>query len=854
MSRIENLQLSEICESLQSDDKKRRFLVLKKLHDILIDEDNQWSKREVLEIWQIMNKHIVKVLTDPTESCRESAVEIIKIFITSLPIIEKNIMYIIPIFVRRLGSQELLEPSEEVRLNCISLLRLIICFYKDHLSVYIDDFVQILSKTVTDNYPKVKRETCEAISELAKTIPVQFYSKSELLVKPILSNFTHQHYRVRVSSVKAIGDVIQHGNSKSMEKVSTPLAERLFDQSGAVRIAVIEVAGYWFSNLRDRYSWWYKLIPLLVTGLHDEILEIRLKAQNLWDAAGSLFLKENESDEKIKNKMDFLAEDLDHYPPNIKRPNLGCRLIVQQNIGKLIGGIVRELGDWKADIRVRSAQLLAVLTLNAEQYITQHIEKLLPAMYMACNHQDIRVVDNIILAAEYIGYFVPPETYCQLVLPTLEDGNITAGHLAVLAAILRGTERKSLLDKLDDIGNFLELSHICRSKKANYQQQILRCCEAVINVSKDDCIIIANNLFTTIFTVWSMSHQEHQQIFAKQLMEKLVVVTKSESLQELFSLNLREILLNIKDSSKSWTGYSPDVYIFRLCLTEAKSASAENMDIVLTILKDTMTKDADAELRLKFFILLSDFFQHRNDTLKLIKDPTEFITDFFDNILMPGLIWSAGKASEAVRTAAVGCLCALFDDSISEDENKPKLRFDDLENGCIELIVNDKNFIPIFEKVLPILMSLIEDNAKKTRLYALRALYLIIKIGLKISCITDNDVIKIYPALVKRLDDGCDDIRYGAVEALVFVWRALSKNYDLDFGKSHIDYLYTTTIVHLDDPEVEFQNMMLDAMMSLAKIHPELLVNKIIKCKNNFKNQAALDKLLQHCHELLKNN
>lgn len=60
---------------------------------------------------------------------------------------------------------------------------------------------------------------------------------------------------------------------------------------------------------------------------------------------------------------------------------MGCRLIVQQNIGKLIGGIVKELEDWKADIRVRSAQLLAVLTLNAEQDVTQHIEKLLPAMY-----------------------------------------------------------------------------------------------------------------------------------------------------------------------------------------------------------------------------------------------------------------------------------------------------------------------------------------------------------------------------------------------------------------------------------------------------------------------------------------
>lgn len=238
MSRIENLKLSEICVSLQSDDKKKRLQVLEKLRDIVSDDAEQWSEREILEIWQIMNKHMVKILTDPAESCRDLAIEIIKIFINSLPIIEKNIMYIIPIFVRRLGSQELLEPSEEVRLNCINLLRLIISFYKDHLSVYIDDFVTILSKTVTDNYPKVKRESCEAISELAKTIPVQFYSKSEILIKPILSNFTHQHYRVRVSSVKAIGDVVQYGNNKSIEEVSTPLAERLFDQSGAVRTGI----------------------------------------------------------------------------------------------------------------------------------------------------------------------------------------------------------------------------------------------------------------------------------------------------------------------------------------------------------------------------------------------------------------------------------------------------------------------------------------------------------------------------------------------------------------------------------------------------------------------------------------
>lgn len=56
-------------------------------------------------------------------------------------------------------------------------------------------------------------------------------------------------------------------------------------------------------------------------------------------------------------------------------------MIAQQTFSKLINGINLELGDWMADIRVRSAQLLCVLILNIEEDVTQHIAKLLPSMY-----------------------------------------------------------------------------------------------------------------------------------------------------------------------------------------------------------------------------------------------------------------------------------------------------------------------------------------------------------------------------------------------------------------------------------------------------------------------------------------
>lgn len=78
---------------------------------------------------------------------------------------------------------------------------------------------------------------------------------------------------------------------------------------------MIEVSGHWLIKLPHRYSWWHRLLPLILTGLHDELAEIRVKAADMWDAAGKLYMEENENDAKLKDKMDFLTEDPEHYPP-----------------------------------------------------------------------------------------------------------------------------------------------------------------------------------------------------------------------------------------------------------------------------------------------------------------------------------------------------------------------------------------------------------------------------------------------------------------------------------------------------------------------------------------------------------
>lgn len=62
------------------------------------------------------------------------------------------------------------------------------------------------------------------------------------------------------------GAVVLAGNVKCFELAITPMAEKLFDENTQVRLHVIMDVGNWMLIYRDRYSFWHRMIPLLLTG------------------------------------------------------------------------------------------------------------------------------------------------------------------------------------------------------------------------------------------------------------------------------------------------------------------------------------------------------------------------------------------------------------------------------------------------------------------------------------------------------------------------------------------------------------------------------------------------------------
>lgn len=129
----------------------------------------------------------------------------------------------------------------------------------------------------------------------------------------------YNNFRVRKDIIDCLCDVVMYGNNKSVSDSCSHLAQRLFDQASIVRSSVIRLVATWLLDLPDRYSYQHKLIPLLLTGLVDEALEIKEMAESLWWDVGVKYERENDQD--LKDKSDFLNKPLDTYPAECTRLN-----------------------------------------------------------------------------------------------------------------------------------------------------------------------------------------------------------------------------------------------------------------------------------------------------------------------------------------------------------------------------------------------------------------------------------------------------------------------------------------------------------------------------------------------------
>ena len=63
-----------------------------------------------------------------------------------------------------------------------------------------------------------------------------------------------------------------------------------------------------------------------------------------------------------------------------------------RHFSRILNGLARDITDWVVSTRIKSAQLLYTMLLSEEDNVTQHLEKVLSALYKACVDEEKEVV------------------------------------------------------------------------------------------------------------------------------------------------------------------------------------------------------------------------------------------------------------------------------------------------------------------------------------------------------------------------------------------------------------------------------------------------------------------------------
>uniref|UniRef100_A0ACB8FLK2 Uncharacterized protein n=1 Tax=Sphaerodactylus townsendi TaxID=933632 RepID=A0ACB8FLK2_9SAUR len=322
---------------------------------------------------------------DPAERCREEAVELLGLCLASRPAARPRPSRSLPALARRLRPRRPRACERELRLGLLRLLGLLLRLGPDAPPAPARR-PRRPPRRPPGPLPQAQRQAWVPSPPSSSRPSRAFPHAVESLISPLMQAVSHQHFRPLLSSINGRGFSLA--------------AQSLWDDVLSVREAVIIVMGEWLLHLRDRYSFFPKLIPLLLSGLADEMHENRELALSYWKKVGLQWEKENEDD--IKDKLDFYSAP-SYYPHGEARPGLGCRELVTRHLYKILPGLCRDMTDWVVGTRIKASRLLSILLQHAEDHITQHMELLLRTLYRACSDEEILVSREVSYLEQLLG-------------------------------------------------------------------------------------------------------------------------------------------------------------------------------------------------------------------------------------------------------------------------------------------------------------------------------------------------------------------------------------------------------------------------------------------------------------------
>uniref|UniRef100_A0A8D8ARY6 Dynein assembly factor 5, axonemal n=1 Tax=Culex pipiens TaxID=7175 RepID=A0A8D8ARY6_CULPI len=818
--------VESFCTNVQSQERMVRQRALKDMLE-LVHKD--LSPEQAPSLFDETYLHILRCYADRFEMVRNLAITLVSELLQKLPPNDFYLSYIIPVVTRRLGQAETIEDSEEIRLQLLEQLEEIVRKYADPegtrgdplLKSY-DNLVDILAKTLRDPFPAAQKQSCELVQLLAQSTPSMHY-RAEALVGPASTALKHRHSANRIAAIDALGQLALHihSNSDCAMRIIVDMSPLLMDSVPFVRRACGRVGCMMLVKLRDRYSLFSRILPLVLNCLTDETPEVRDDILARWKAAGELYYTENET-ELAKTKL--IDKPAPNYPAaEYERPTLACRAIVQRSLA-IVNLILHEMEEWKEDIRLHATKLLKLVVLHAEKAFSTLFMETNPVLAKTCMDSDREVAAEALRVARLCGILLEYDTWSKHALVEFRKFH-TLGHLRCLRAMYESSGCDRLKD-LSKIAGLLTDSEICHQKREDYQAALLDFCEVLtvdfnrVFVSNEieglanekDRFKTENELYTTLLKVAAISYEDSIPIRDRALQ---ILTTLNPKPELLHNAHLAGVLATLDNLEAANSDDAESIMLLAGIVFVCGFRPAYHRELCSTLA--VALGHAIPQGQIKLFSSISIAMLRWSDSMLGVpgEEQLQLVRAFIEELIAPYLVWAAGRSAESIRAMATACLCSM-------------------SQGVDRL-----TFTTVLPSQINALVGLIEDNGIPTRAYALRTLLAMGPLGV------EHLKLLAY-AIMARLDDPSGEVRELAATCLGRLQLAAEGADEAGRWDDVLRQIVPTMFLHLENPELKLRKAILASLEQLLVHHRALIKGLANEVAAGCPYKKDLDEILAH--------
>jgi len=385
------------------------------------------------------------------------------------------------------------------------------------------------------------------------------------------------------------------------------------------------------------------------------------------------------------------------YGPFKGRPTTGIRFVIKKNKDMLFNLILEDLNTWCLNLQLR----LKILTqlyhyiLCCEDGILPHMKQIFKVLFKYADDDSKEVRDIIYKIAYSMGIFIPADILFPYYLETLfareSSGGPIAGEgalkqslrisLKLLNEIIRATDKNELQPHIKSLISILgshEFDYGSSPEILSQATELLIMADLIMEHSPKSCSEYRSQLFNAILNITATTGDLQKYI------DKLSKFSELKSTQELYLLELPNLISNMLKEAPSWSKFSGRRFAFKNVILNADSAIEIHWEKIIEIIEICTNQIKDYELRYDMLDFLEKIIEIH--TSKKSTELLHYSELILIKILIPCCVWKVGKQNSNIRKTSVQIIRKLIERNYFSKENLYKYYKDLMSvlKSCLE--------------------------------------------------------------------------------------------------------------------------------------------------------------------------